>query len=151
MARPIKRLPSEETPSLDPAQAANQYLQYRKLREQVEKQENGVKKALMAELDERGEEDDKGNKFFHFEPGTVEGLEAVKRERRLSQSLDTEAAMALITELALEETCLEVVTETVINEDAILAANFKGTITDEQLAQLYQSKETFAFVLVKEK
>ena len=126
-------------------------MSYRKLREDIQKQEDTVKKALMSELADHGEPDDKGNRFFNFQPGQVPGLEAIKRERRVSQIMDPDAAMKLIEKLELQETCLETITEVVINEEALLAANFAGTLSDEDLATIYTSKESFAFVQVKEK
>lgn len=147
----IKRLTSIEDDRLDPVIATQKYMSYRKLREDIQKQEDTVKKALMSELADHGEPDDKGNRFFNFQPGQVPGLEAIKRERRVSQIMDPDAAMKLIEKLELQETCLETITEVVINEEALLAANFAGTLSDEDLATIYTSKESFAFVQVKEK
>ena len=38
----------------------------------------------------------------------------------------------------------------VLNEDAVLAANYEGKISDEQLASLYDEHEQYAFYLVTE-
>ncbi len=38
----------------------------------------------------------------------------------------------------------------VLNEDGLLAANFDGTIPDEEMKALYTEKETFALVLLKD-
>ena len=42
------------------------------------------------------------------------------------------------------------VTHTEIDEDAILAANFEGRITDEEMAALWDKSESFAFYLVED-
>lgn len=125
-----------------------QYLQFRKGREGLQKNEDHVKKSLMEVLTYEVEPDDKGNSFIHL-PEPMDGVEAVKRERRVSQVLDEDAALSLITKYNLEESCLETVT--VLNEDGLLAANFAGVIPDHEIADLYSEKETYAFILIKEK
>lgn len=125
-----------------------QYLQFRKGREGLQKNEDFVKKSLMEVLTYEAESDEKGNSFIYL-PEPMDGVEAVKRERRVSQVLDEDAALALVTKYGLEESCLETVT--VLNEDGLLAANFAGIIPDDEIADLYSEKETYAFILVKEK
>ena len=56
--------------------------------------------------------------------------------------------MVVVKKYGLEEKCLETIV--VLNEDGLLAANFDGTIPDEEMKALYSEKETFALVLVKE-
>jgi hypothetical protein len=125
-----------------------QYLQFRKGREGLQKNEDHVKKSLMESLTYEVEADEKGNSFIYL-PEPMDGVEAVKRERRVSQILDEDAALELIKKYGLEEDCLETIT--VLNEDGLLAANFAGVIADDEIAALYSEKETYAFILVKEK
>lgn len=129
---------------------AVQYLRFRKGREAMQKNEDSLKKTVMNILDESGESDEKGNKFFHF-PDPIDGVSGVKRERRVSQTIDEDFAMELIEkyQLADKYNCLETVV--VLNEDGLLAANFDGIIPDSEMAKLYSEKESFAFVLIKEK
>jgi hypothetical protein len=131
-----------------PLALARQYLQFRKGREALQKNEDTIKKTLMTVLEESGEADDKGNRFYYF-PESVDGVQGVKRERRLSQSLDEDAAMELIEKHNLQNSCLENIV--VLNEDGLLAANFDGIISDKEMASLYDEKESFAFILVKDK
>lgn len=125
-----------------------EHLTFRKARENFAKKEDQTKKALMEFLTSEGEEDEKGSRYFHIPEGEVEGLSAIKREKRVSQILDTDAAMALVKEKGLEETCIETVE--VLNEDALLAAAFNDLLTDDEVKALYEDKESFAFILVKE-
>ena len=55
--------------------------------------------------------------------------------------------MAYLAKRKLLDSCTTTIQ--VINEDAILAANFDGTISDDDLAKLYDESETFAFYLVE--
>lgn len=131
-----------------PVDLIKQYLQFRKGREGLQKNEDTIKKSLMDLLAEEGSPDDKGNRFFELDE-PIDGIKGVKRERRVSQVMDDEHALGLIKKYGLEDTCLETIT--VINEDGLLAANFAGLIPDSEVSTLYTEKESFAFILVKDK
>lgn len=126
----------------------NQYLQFRKGREGLQKNEDIIKKSLMELLADEVDPDEKGNRVFDL-PEPIDGIKGVKRERRVSQIMDENYALELIKKYGLEATCLQTIT--VINEDGILAANFAGDIPDDDISALYSEKESFAFVLVKDK
>jgi hypothetical protein len=127
-----------------------EHLTFRKARENFAKREDATKKSLMEWLANEGEADEKGNRFFYIpeDDGNEIPIKAIKRERRVSQILDTDAAMALVKEKGLEAECIEMVP--VLNEDALLAAAFGDKITDDEMKALYEDKESFAFILVKE-
>jgi hypothetical protein len=130
-----------------PMQWVTRYLEYRKGRESLEAVEGQAKKNLLRFLAEECQADDKGNSVFQL-PSPIGEVSAIKRERRLSQRLDEDAALKAIEEFGLSE-CLETVL--VVNEDALLAANYAGRLPDDVVAGLYSEKESFAFVLVKSK
>lgn len=132
--------------SNDPMDLARQYLRFRAGREQLQKNEDVLKKALMEMLSTQ--EDDQGHGYFRFSE-SLDGIEGFKRERRVSQILDEDLAMKMILTYGLEDTCLETIT--VINEDGLLAANFSGVIPDEAMQDLYIEKVSHAFVMMKEK
>lgn len=124
-----------------------QYLNYRFGREGIQKQEDIAKKEIMAGLAEYGDPDDNGSRFYYF-PSKIKDVAGLKRERRVSQVMDEDAAMNLIEKYGLQESCLETIT--VLNEEGLLAANFSGKISDEEMQEVYSQKETFALILVKE-
>jgi hypothetical protein len=63
--------------------------------------------------------------------------------------MNEERTMAFLQKRKLLASCT--VTQVVINEDAILAANFEGAISDEDLEKLYDKGDpTFAFYLITE-
>lgn len=132
----------------NPVDLVRQYLQFRKGREGLQRNEDSIKKSLMDLLAAEGESDDKGNRVFDL-PESIDGIRGVKRERRVSQVMNEELALELIKKYGLEDTCLQTIT--VINEDGILAANFSGDIPDSDISDLYSEKESFAFVLLKDK
>jgi len=127
---------------------ARQYLQFRKGREGLQKNEDVIKKSIMESLTNEGSPDDKGNRFYYF-PESLDDVQGVKRERRISQVMDEDAALELVAKYGLESSCLETIT--VLNEDGLLAANFEGKIPDSEMSALYTERESFAFILVKDK
>jgi hypothetical protein len=134
-----------------PMSTVEQYLKYRWGREGLQTLEDSTKKELMAWLESHGENED-GHRYFHLPYPVDNGktvVTGVKRERRSSSVMDADAAMALVEKYSLQETCVEMVP--VLNEDALLAANFEGAIPDEEFKAIYTEKETFAFILLKEK
>lgn len=130
-----------------PDLAVEQYLQFRRGRERFQKNEDLLKKDLMLFLAANGDQDGKGGATYRMED-PIDEVVGIKRERRVTQMIDEDAAMALVTKYGLEDSCLETVT--VLNEDGLLAANFAGVVPDEEIKALYSEKETFAFVLIKE-
>jgi hypothetical protein len=129
-----------------PEEALQQYLQFRRAKEKFDKNAELLKKDLMSFLEHNGEKDDRKSSFYWLEEPN-EDVQGIKRECRVSQSLDQEAALELIHKYGLEDECLETIT--VINEDGLLAANFAGVIPDDEVKALYQEKESFAFILLK--
>ena len=135
------------------------YLGNRSLRERSEYHEGKLKKELMVTLEHEGElqegghrviELDEPEEFFAVKEGNPipKHVTGIKRQRRGSQSLNEDRTMALLKEKGLLDQCTEVVI--VLNEDAILAANYSEQITDDELAELYDESETFAFYLITE-
>lgn len=94
---------------------------------------------MIAYVEKRGIVDDKGNAWIE-----AEGLGRVKRERRVSNVFDVDAAMEYLTSHGgdLYDQCVEMVP--VVNEDALLAAIYEETIPDDVASTWYTEKETFA-------
>jgi hypothetical protein len=143
---------------LDLQTVMKDYLLNRSMRERSDHFEGTYKKQMMAELEQRGEPGENKTTLTLTEPLTFTSYKDGKpkdkkvigceRRKRTTTSLDEEKALALIKKKKLEEECLEVVT--VVSEDAILAANYQGKITDKELAGLYVENTTYAFWLTEE-
>lgn len=141
---------------IDPT--VQEYLLNRSMRERSSHIEDTLKKTLMETLEANGMLLEGGHRQLDLDvplpfnsykggklvPKTVTGIE---RKRRGSQALNEERTMALLKKRDLVDQCTEVVV--VLNEDAVLAANFSGVISDEELQALYDESETFAFYLVE--
>jgi len=135
-----------------------EYIMNRSLREKSETDEGRLKKQLMDELAAHGKLKEGGHReidlaapqaFPSYKGGkaVIKNITGIERKRRVSQSLNEERTMALLKEKGLLDLCTEVVV--VLNEDAVLGANYSGQIADEELADLYDENETFAFYLVE--
>lgn len=125
-----------------------EYLSSRRLRENAAQMESKYKAQLMALLEQEGEEDDRGSSYISLgaeivDPRTEEPVVAIKRERRVSQSLDEDVAEEVLRGLGLYERCLHTIT--VLDEDVILSLNFSGELPDDAVQQMYSEKESFAF------
>ena len=156
-----RRIP--RIPSLDPDRVLNsvrEYLQNRSMRERSEYHEGTIKKELLALIDAAGEEVDKNRKvielgerlpYVQYKDGkAVEKIiVGVERRTRETKSLDEDRTVAFLRRKGLFDQCT--IQTFLIDEDAILAANYDGSITDKELAALYgEPKITPAFYLTEE-
>jgi len=101
---------------------------------------------LMATLEEHGRETEEGHTFLDL-PEPVGGFNAIKRESRRSYTLDAEAALALAQERGIEDEVVEYIPT--IDETALMAQVYNGTVTPEEVDALYTEKVTYAFKPVK--
>lgn len=109
--------------------------------------QSDIKKKLAAAVEENGEEDDRGHVWLQL-PESVEGVYALQRQRRVSQSLDEDKAVDILNELGLLESCSKVIR--VIDDEAVMAAHYDDKITESQIDSMYPKKVTFAFVPAKD-
>ena len=136
----------------------DEHLKSRRLREQAQKQEEEWKKRLKSWLQDNGDEDDKGNYWLavpedrqilsHKENKIVT---RVKLTKRTSINLDEDRARELLAEKNLLEKVLTTEVVEILDEDEILALNYSGALTDEELASIFvESKPSYALNLEEE-
>ncbi len=144
--------------------SVREYLLNRSTRERAAYHEDDLKRQLMAVLEESGEPDgeegehrklmlEESEEFTSYTGGgkaVVKRIAGIQRRtRKGSMSLNEERTLALLRKRKLLDTCTTTIT--VINEDAVLAANFEGTISDAELDRLYDHGDpTYAFHLIEE-
>ena len=145
-------------PTLDPAEVAasvEEYLANRSMRERSEYHEGRIKKDLMALLEVAGDPIEPHKQILELDtpiswtrygkdgkPKQTK-VKGIERRERVSTTLDDDKALALLARKGLTGQCTQTVV--VVDEDAILAANYAGQITDKELAALYSESSTFAF------
>jgi len=114
----------------------------------LEKRRKELRDDLVAVIEEYGYEDpNEGHSYFDLGDETVEGVTRIKRERRVSRSLDREKAMALITERGLESEVIQ--WQPVIDEDALYEQVYHGKIKPEEIDDLVVEKISYAFKPVR--
>jgi hypothetical protein len=114
--------------------------------EEITSLQSEVKKVLKEGIEELGEVDDRGHIVVEINDETT-GIKRVLQQRRVSKSLDIDAAEAILTERGIHDTCITMVP--VLDEDAIMAAYYDGKITEEDIDKMFPSKITWALVMSK--
>jgi hypothetical protein len=144
-------------PTLDPVEVAasvEEYLANRSMRERAEYHEGRIKKDLLAILEVAGEQRSETTQaidldgplpYTHYKDGKPiqKKVTGIERRKRTSNVMDEDKTMGLLRRKGLLTECTDTVV--VVNEDAVLAANYAGKITDKELAALYEEKTTYAF------
>jgi hypothetical protein len=111
-----------------------------------EKEQKALRALLFENLDEIGEEDDKGNVVIEL-PEEVEGYSSVVKQRRVSRKIDEARAEEIITEHELEDVLYKTIR--VVDEDALMAALYEDVLTEEEVDEMYPQSITWALVLKK--
>lgn len=153
--RTIPRAPESDT---DLGAIVGEYLQNRSMRERSEHFEGRLKRDLLALIDTTGEEVEPHKKVLELdEPipyrayksgkGTNKSIIGIERRERVSSRMDEDKVLALLEKKKLIEECTTIVR--VVDEDAVLAANYAGKITDKEYAALLTTTVTPAFYLTE--
>jgi len=111
-----------------------------------EKEQKALRALLFDNLDEIGEEDDKGNVVIEL-PKEVEGYSSVVKQRRVSRKIDEALAEEIIIKHGLEDVLYKTVR--VVDEDALMAALYEDVLTEEEVDEMYPQSITWALVLKK--
>jgi hypothetical protein len=135
--RVVKR---EETPELDVAyvqRLAEEFIRSKETQASIEKRTNSIKAELTAFVESAGVPDDKGHLWL-----TVGDMK-LKRERRVSRSLDTQAAQ----NWAVENGHWDSVKQTIeiLDEDKLLGLAWSNKELEDEIQSFYIEKESWAF------
>lgn len=105
-----------------------------------------VKLRFMEKLEAEGYEDEKGHRYLDLGE-EVDGIEVVCRQKRVSQNINAERAHEFLEERGLWKKATRV--ERVLDETKLGKLVFEGEITREELDELIDRKETYAFTPVR--
>jgi hypothetical protein len=120
-----------------------EYLTYKKRIDQLTKDQSVVKNELMSVVEEQGIEDDKGHLWLEL-PEEVDGYVSLQRQRRVSQKLDMDTAVALLAAKGLADRCIKPMPT--IDEDEVMAALYEGLLTEDDIDKMFPKTITWAFV-----
>ena len=156
---PGRRTIPRRPPAPDITAVMQEYLLDRSMNERASFHADRLKKQLMTVLEQEGEEDTDGHRHLDL-PSPLEYTEyktgkpklkivtGIDRKKRTTQSLNEERTMAALKERELLDRCTEVIV--VIDEDAVIGANYEGLIPDDVMEKLYEKTENYAFYLATE-
>jgi hypothetical protein len=123
-----------------------QYVNLKRRIDDLTKEQSVLKTELSDLVDKQGETDDKGHVWLPL-PEEVDGVVSLKRERRVSQSLDMDAAILILTQKGLAERCIKPIPT--VAEDEVMAALYEGKLTEEDVDAMFPKKITWAFITSK--
>jgi len=115
--------------------------------ESLTKEQSVLKEELNQYVIDNGQEDDRGH-ISVFLPEEVDGYTSMKRQRRVSQGLDMDAAILILTKKGLAERCIRSVPT--VAEDEVMAALYEGKLTEQDIDTMFPKKITWAFIPTKD-
>ncbi len=116
---------------------ASEFKKTKELLADIEKRTNQMKKELSDAVEANGTRDDKGNVWLRV--GSLE----LKRERRISRSLDTASAEKWAADQGLWDQVKQVIE--VLDEDKLLALAWDNPDLEDTIQAFYVEKEVWAF------
>lgn len=121
--------------------------EYKYLKDEIESLQTRQKKIrdiLMEVVEEDGYVDDQGHYWYEFDDA-IDGVASLQRQRRVSRSLDEDAAAAVLTPLGLWEQCTEL--KRVVDQDKVYEALYDGDINEADIDAIFPAKTTWALFL----
>ena len=130
--------------------AVNDVRQYVSIQDQIKlltDRKNKLRDALLAIIDEFGEDDGlKGHKFFELSDTTA-GISGIQKQKNTGNSYDEDAAERILKEKGLWDKCTKLVRVPV--EDEIRAARFTEELSDDDIEAIFPPTVTYKLVIKK--
>lgn len=111
--------------------------------DQIASRQNELKDRLKDAVESRGYRDSEGHWWFDL-PEEVEGYTKLKKERRVREKFNEDAALELVKQKGLEKRCVKMVPQ--LDHDELAAAVYDGTISEDEFQALVTRTESYAFV-----
>lgn len=121
----------------------NEAKQFLALKEQIKfltDRQTEIKKRLQDALTENGETDGRGHVTLELDEDIK-----ITNQRRESRTLNENLAETLLKEKGIYDECIKMVPT--LQQDAIMAQVYKGTLTEAEIDELFPAKVTYAFIL----
>lgn len=137
----------EPTNLADLSEITKKVQQYVALKDQLDlltKRQKEIKTDLQNAVTLHGEVDGRGHTVLEIND-PVTGVDKLTQQRRISKSLDADTAEKILGDKGLLEECLEFIPT--INEEAVMAAFYKGQLTEADIDAMFPSKITYAFII----
>jgi hypothetical protein len=121
----------------------NEAKQYVALKEQIKfltDRQTEIKNRLKSAVSEIGEVDGRGHIVLELDEDIK-----ITNQRKESRSLNEDFAISLLKERGIYNECIKTVE--VLQEDAIMAAVYKGQLTEAEVDEMFPTKVSYAFLL----
>lgn len=125
---------------------AREYVYVKKQIDYLTDKSKTLRDQLFEHLDNDGEFDSKGSIVIEL-ASDIDGIVAIKKERRVSRKIDEEKAAELIAEKGLENRLYKTVR--VLDEDALMASLYSGDLTEAEIDMMYPEIVTWALKTLK--
>jgi len=119
------------------------FIKYKSLADDATGRASEVKSSLIEIIERLGYTDDRGHQWFDFDD-EIDGYYSIQRQKRISKTLDQDIAESILSERGLYDACIKMTP--VLDEDAIMACLYEGTLSDEDIDAMFPAKITYAFV-----
>lgn len=107
---------------------------------------NRLRDELSAMVESYGEADSDGHQWLELD-SEIEGVSALKRERRVSTRLDEGEAYRRLAAAGLTDRCIRNIP--VVDQDEVMAALYEGLLTEEDIDAMFPKSVSWAFVTAK--
>ena len=127
---------------------AKEYVSVKKNIDVYEERAKELKTSLFLHIENDGFEDDKGNIWLEL-PEPIDEFLSIQKQKRVSQKIDksSETAIDAIKRKGLGDRLLKMVEN--VDEDELMAAVYDGTLTEEEVENMFPSKVIWALTLSK--
>jgi hypothetical protein len=112
----------------------------------LSKAQSEIKKELSELVDNEGEPDEKGHLWYQL-PEEVDGVSALQRQRKVSQSLDQEVAEDTLKTKGIYDRCFKMIP--VLDESEVMACLYEGLLTEDDVDAMFPKKVSYAFLTPK--
>lgn len=107
---------------------------------------NKLRDELAQVVERYGESDGDGHVWVDL-GDEVEGVSALKRERRVTTRLDEDEAERRLAAAGLTQRCIKMVP--VVDQDEVMAALYEGLLTEDDIDAMFPKTVSWAFVTGK--
>ncbi len=136
-------IPPDKKPVSSVLSKVQQFVAIKRQLDDLTKEQTQIKAYLSDLVDREGEPDDKGHLWYPLEE-EVDGYRSLQRQRKVSQSLDADAATRILNERGLADRCYSM--QPVLNEDEVMACLYEGKLSEEDIDTMFPKKIIWAFI-----
>lgn len=109
----------------------------------LKSRQDAVTKRIKGFVEENGYTDDQGHVWFDLDE-PVEGAVALQMQRKVSMPLREEKAAEILKAKGLYEDCTVTIVQ--VDQDAVMAAHFRGDLSEDDIDSMFPKSVTYALL-----